>query len=198
MKKNSIVSQLKISPPQNFCAIDASTNSMAFAYFENYKLKQYGKIKFSGEKIYDKIGDTANKVRLFFLSFPTENMLIEKTIFANSPLVAANLALSQGALIGAAKLGGVSNVYGVTPMSWQSYIGTRLLTKEEKDLIRSKSPGKSNSWYKNQEREQRKQKTINTVNKNFQINISDNDVADACGIGMFALDNWEKVVKDEK
>ena len=198
MKKNSLSQTFGTAPPNNFCTIDASTNSMAFAYFVDQKLERYGKIKFSGERIYDKIGDTAGKVKSFFLECPTESILIEKTIFANSPLVSANLALSQGALIGAAQLGGVQNVYGVTPMSWQSYIGTRLLTKEEKDLIRKKTPGKSNSWYKNQEREQRKQKTINTVNNNFNIKVDDNDIADACGIGMFALKNWEKVVKDEK
>ena len=198
MNKVNLKAFSEILYPKNFCAIDASTNSMAFAYFENGQLKRYGKIKFNGEKIYDKIGDTANKVRLFFLELPTESILIEKTIFANSPLVAANLALSQGALIGAAKLGGVKNVYGVTPMSWQSFIGTRLLTKEEKEAIRKKTPNKSNSWYKNQEREKRKQKTINTINKAFGISVDDNDVADACGIGMFALENWGKVVRDEK
>jgi Holliday junction resolvasome RuvABC endonuclease subunit len=198
MKKNSLPDAIVSLPPQNFCAIDASTNSMAFAYFYNQKLQQYGKIKFSGDSIYNKLGDTAQKVQSFFIALPVENILIEKTIFANSPLVAANLALSQGALIGAAKLGGVKNVYGVTPMSWQSYIGTRLLTKEEKEEIRIKSPGKSNSWYKSQEREQRKQKTISTVNNYFGIKVEDNDVADACGIGIFALSNWAKVVKDEK
>jgi Holliday junction resolvasome RuvABC endonuclease subunit len=198
MKKNKIVDFLTIDAPKNFCSIDASTNSMAFAYFIDHELVQYGKIKFAGEKIYDKLGDTAGKVKAFFSSCPTENMLIEKTIFANSPMVSANLSLSQGALIGAAKLAGVENVYGVTPMSWQNFIGTRLLTKEEKDQIRLSNPNKSNSWYKNQERERRKQKTINTINKNFNIKIDDNDIADACGIGMFALKNWEKVVKNEK
>jgi hypothetical protein len=198
MNKNSLSDALKINVPSNFCCIDASTNSMAFAYFVDEKLEKYGKIRFSGEKIYDKMGDTAHKVSKFFVECPTDSILIEKTIFANSPLVAANLAMSQGALIGAAKLGGVKNVYGVTPMSWQSYIGTRLLTKEEKETIKKKTPGKSNSWYKNQEREQRKQKTISTINNYFNINVDDNDVADACGMGMFALENWAKVIKDEK
>jgi hypothetical protein len=198
MKKNKLLEALFIDAPDNFCAIDASTNSMAFAYFVNHELTKYGKIKFVGDKIYDKLGDTAGKVRSFFLACPTENMLIEKTIFANSPMVSANLSLSQGSLIGSAKLAGVQNVYGVTPMSWQNFIGTRLLSKEEKDLLRSQNPGKSNSWYKNQERERRKQKTINTINKNFNVKIDDNDIADACGIGMFALKNWSKVVKDEK
>ena len=198
MKKSRLLDALTIDAPNNFCTIDASTNSMAFAYFVDHELVEYGKIKFIGDKIYDKLGDTARKVRSFFLTCPTENMLIEKTIFANSPMVSANLSLSQGSLIGAAKLAGVQNVYGVTPMSWQNFIGTRLLSKEEKEYIRSQNPGKSNSWYKNQEREKRKQKTINTVNKNFNVKIDDNDIADACGIGMFALKNWSKVVKDEK
>lgn len=187
-----------VDAPNSFCAIDASTNSMAFAYFVDKKLQSYGKINFSGDKIYDKLGDTAQKVRSFFLTCPTKTILIEKTIFANSPLVAANLALSQGSLIGSAMLAGVENVYGVTPMAWQSYIGTRLLTVDEKDAIKKKNPNKSNSWYKSQEREKRKNKTIFTVNNEFDINLSDNDIADACGIGMYALKNWIKVIKNEK
>lgn len=198
MSKSRLTEIAKISSPNNFCAIDASTNSMAFALFINHKLDSYGKINFSGETIYDKLGDTAQKVKGFFSAYSAEIILIEKTIFANSPLVAANLALSQGALIGAAKLGGVKKIYGVTPMAWQSFIGTRLLTTDEKSAIRKKNPGKSNSWYKNQEREKRKNKTIFTINNEFDTDISDNDIADACGIGMYALKNWLKVTKDEK
>ena len=184
----------KLEAPDTFCAIDASTNSLAFAFFKNNKLIKYGKIRFSGSGIYEKLGDTAHKTTAFFKTMPTENIVIEKTIFANSAQVAANLALSQGALIGAAQLSGVKNVLGVAPIQWQSYIGTRLLTTDEKKKIKDRNPGKSNSWYKSQEREQRKQKTITTVNDKFNIKIDDNDVADACGIGMFAVDNWERLV----
>jgi hypothetical protein len=198
MTKSRISEVAKISAPNNFCAIDASTQSLAFAHFVNQELKSYGKIVFSGNNIYEKLGDTAHKVNSFFNAYPIEVMLIEKTIFANSPQVAANLALSQGALIGAAKLSGIQKVYGVTPIAWQSFIGTRLLTQDEKSAIRKKNPGKSNSWYKSQEREKRKNKTIFTVNNEFNIDTDDNDIADACGIGMYALKNWFKVVKDEK
>ena len=198
MSKGRLSEVAKINAPNNFCAIDASTNSMAFALFIDQKLDSYGKITFAGETIYEKLGDTAQKVKGFFMAYPAKTILIEKTIFANSPLVAANLALSQGALIGAAKLGGVEKIYGVTPIAWQSFIGTRLLTSEEKSAMRKKNPGKSNSWYKTQEREKRKQKTIFTVNNEFDIDIKDNDIADACGIGMYALKNWIKVIKDEK
>lgn len=184
-----------IARPSSFCAVDASTNSLAFAFFEDEELKKYGKIRFLGSSIYDKLGDTVHKTMALFHALPTESMIIEKTIFANSAQVAANLALSQGALIGGAKIGGVRNVYGVAPMSWQSYIGTRLLTTDEKQKIRQSYPDRSNSWYKSQEREQRKQKTISTVNKRFGIRLDDNDIADACGIGMFVIENWDKVIK---
>lgn len=186
MNKNNVPS---------FCAVDASTNSLAFAYFTDGNLEKYGKIRFFGSTIYDKLGDTVHKTMSLFKSLPCENMIIEKTIFANSAQVAANLALSQGALIGGAKIGGVRNVYGVAPMSWQSYVGTRLLTTDEKQKIRQAYPNRSNSWYKSQEREQRKQKTINTVNNRFSINLDDNDIADACGIGIFVLENWDRVIK---
>ena len=198
MNKSRLSEVAKINAPDNFCCIDASTNSMAFALFVDRELCSYGKIVFSGETIYEKLGDTAQKVKAFFSTYSAETILIEKTIFANSPLVAANLALSQGSLIGAARLGGVQKIYGVTPIAWQSFIGTRLLTQDEKSAIKKKNPGKSNSWYKNQEREKRKNKTIFTVNNEFNIDISDNDIADACGIGMYALKNWIKVIKDEK
>ena len=192
---NKIIKTESRSEPRSFCAVDASTNSLAFAYFVNGKLEKYGKIKFVGSNIYNKLGDTVHKTMGLFNIIDTEHMIIEKTIFANSPQVAANLALSQGALIGGAQMGGIRHVYGVAPMSWQSYVGTRLLTTDEKQKIRQKNPDRSNSWYKSQEREQRKQKTIATVNSKFGINLDDNDIADACGIGMFALDNWYKVIK---
>lgn len=195
---NKKIKTEELAIPTSFCSVDASTNSLAFAYFNNGELEKYGKIRFFGSTIYDKLGDTVHKTMGLFQVLPTETMIIEKTIFANSAQVAANLALSQGALIGGAKIGGVKRVYGVAPMSWQSYIGTRLLTTDEKQKIRQATPNRSNSWYKSQEREQRKQKTINTVNKKFGIKIDDNDIADACGIGMFVIDNWAKVVKDAK
>lgn len=192
-KNNSIVYE---KAPNSFCAIDASTNSLAFAFFRNQDLISYGKIKFVGQNIYEKIGDTSHKTMAFFKEMPTENIIIEKTIFANSAQVAANLALSQGALIGGAQLGGVRHVYGIAPIAWQSYIGTRLLTTDEKKAIRTKNPDRSNSWYKAQEREQRKNKTINTINHKFDLKINDNDIADACGIGMYAIDNWARVVRE--
>jgi hypothetical protein len=192
MNKNKIVLH---QAPKCFCSVDASTTSIAFAIFIDHKLDSYGKVEFSGNGIYEKTADAARKTQAIFKLIPLESMVIEKTIFANSPMVAANLALSQGALIAGATLSGIKKVYSVAPISWQSYIGNPLIKKIDKDKIRSENPGKSASWYKAKERNIRKNKTIEIVNNRYHTSVSDDDVADAIGIGMFALENWDKIAK---
>lgn len=43
--------------PKTICAIDASTNSLAFAIFSNKDLKMIGKINFEGNNTYEKVMD---------------------------------------------------------------------------------------------------------------------------------------------
>ena len=59
-------------------------------------------------------------------------------------------------------------------------------------------PNKSESWYKTQEREVRKEKTIRFINMQYDKKITDNDVADACGIGHWAINNWNKAMRIEE
>jgi Holliday junction resolvasome RuvABC endonuclease subunit len=180
--------------PESFCSIDASTNSLAFAYFKNDELVRWGKIKFMGNDIYEKIIDTSHKTRLFFDQFDDlRHIVIEQVIYLNSPKTAANLAMSHGALVSSSALAGIEHIASVSPMQWQNSISNKRLTAEEKEKIRNTNPGKSNSWYKSQERLYRKQRTIKFVNDQFNISISDDDVADAIAIGFFSLNNWSKL-----
>lgn len=179
--------------PDSFCAIDASTNSMAFAYFTNEKLIKYGKIKYFGSDIYEKIVDTSHKTRMFFEQFnDLDHIIIEQVIYLNSPKTAANLAMSHGAVVAAAALTGVDHIASVSPMVWQNWAGNKRLTAEEKEMIRNANKGKSESWYKSQERLFRKQRTIRFVNEKFGTKIDDDDIADAIAIGAWAIDNWGK------
>lgn len=187
--------------PAKFVAIDASTNSLAFALFSFGELKMIGKINFEGNNVYEKCIDASKKVNAF-LQHPdflhTDSLVIEHTVFMNSPKTAADLALVQGAIIGASGGAGITQVGRVSPITWQNYIGNKKLSKEEQLLIRSKNPGKSVAWYKSYERNLRKQKTIKFININYDKNIEDNDVADACGIGHWALHNWDKAIGFDK
>jgi Holliday junction resolvasome RuvABC endonuclease subunit len=183
--------------PKTICAIDASTNSLAFALFntEQKTLTTVGKISFEGKNVYEKVMDAGKKVKAFIDIYEGfEAIVIEHTVFMNSPKTAADLALVQGAILGAAGQAGTKIIGRVSPITWQNYIGNKKIGKEEKLMIRFVNPNKSESWYKTYERELRKERTIKFININYDRTITDNDVADACGIGHWSINNWEKAV----
>jgi len=182
-------------PPEKVCSIDASTNSIAFAIFHNKQLKYVGKVNFQGNTIYEKIGDAYIKTKAFFDLYPIDAVVIEHTVFMNSPKTVSDLALIQGGILAAMWSCSVKDIGSVSPITWQNYIGNKRFSKEEKILMRKSIPNKSESWYKTQEREIRKEKTIKFINTQYDKNITDNDVADACGIGHWAVNNWGKLTK---
>ena len=189
----------KTSQPYNICAIDASTNSLAFAFYTHKKLTGYGKINFEGNNIYEKVIDATAKTKALFDYYNLiKAVVIEHTVFMNSPKTAADLALVQGAILGGAGLAGVSIIGRVSPITWQSYLGNKKLSKEEQLQIRTANPGKSLSWYKSYERDFRKKRTIKLLEIAYDKKIDDYDVADAAGIGHWAINNWEKAVKFDK
>jgi hypothetical protein len=110
----------------------------------------------------------------------------------NSPKTAADLALVQGAILGAAS---VPLIRSVAPITWQNFIGNKKPSKEELAKIKLDNPGKSDSWIKTQVREQRKQKTIHFVEVQYDKVVKDNDVADAIAIGHYAVNNWGRLTK---
>jgi len=184
--------------PKSICAIDASTNSLGFALFDTQQetLSAVGKIKFQGNNTYEKVMDAGKKVKAFFDYYGGfEAIVIEHTVFMNSPKTAADLALVQGSILGAAGLTGTKVIGRVAPITWQNYIGNKKISTDEKLYIKSQNPGKSESWLKTYERDLRKQRTIRYINTMYDRTITDNDVADACGIGHWAINNWEKAVQ---
>ena len=196
MSKTKWGAELK---PKTICAIDASTNSLAFALFVDNDLNSIGKIHFDGNNTYEKVMDAGKKVKSFFDIYGGfEAIVIEHTVFMNSPKTAADLALVQGAILGSAGQSGTKVIGRVSPITWQNYIGNKKISKEEQLVIRAQNPGKSLSWYKAYERMLRKERTINFININYDRTITDNDVADACGIGHWAIKNWEKAIGDNK
>lgn len=188
-------------PPKTLCSIDASTNSLAFALFDTQQknLGVVGKINFEGKDTYEKVMDAGKKVKAFLDYYGGfEAIVIEHTVFMNSPKTAADLALVQGAILGAAGQSGTKIIGKVSPITWQNYIGNKKISKDEQLFIRSQHPGKSVSWYKTYERNLRKERTIKFINTIYDRTISDNDVADACGIGHWAMDNWGKAIGVDK
>jgi hypothetical protein len=196
MVKNKWGMELK---PERICAIDASTNSLAFALFDGDSLEKVGKIYFEGNNVYEKVMDAGQKVKSFFeYCGGFEAIVIEHTVFMNSPKTAADLALVQGAILGAAGQSGTKVIGKVSPITWQNFIGNKKISKDEQLSIRAQIPGKSESYYKAHERMLRKERTIRFINTIYDKSITDNDVADACGIGHWAIKNWGKAIGVDK
>jgi Holliday junction resolvasome RuvABC endonuclease subunit len=190
------ISELNELTPKTVFAIDASTNNLAFAIFNNKEIISTGKIEFDGKNNYDKVVDACKKLNSFFKLYDiVDAIVIEHTVFMNSPKTAADLALVQGAILGAAGINNIRVAGSVSPITWQNFIGNKRLNAKEKQDIMAEFPGKSKSWYKSHERELRKQKTIKFINAFYDKTVSDNDIADACGIGHYAINNWEKLTK---
>jgi len=178
----------------SFCSIDANSSSIAFAIWNNDELVSHGKISWGGKTTYEKVFWASRVVRDFFAHYDNiETVVIEHTVFMNSPKTAADLALVQGAILGAMSISGVTTIKSINPIAWQTFIKNGRLTTPEKQVIRNEFPGKSDAWYKNKEREFRKLRTIKFINDRYKKNVSDNDVADAIGIGHYAIFNWDRL-----
>jgi Holliday junction resolvasome RuvABC endonuclease subunit len=190
-----MVSLKNLNPvPNKICSIDASTNSLAFAIFEKSKLVEFGKINFSGKDTYKKVSDSIKKTKAFFeQQKDIDAILIEHTIYLNSAKTAADLALVQGAILGGISLNNIKTIKSINPIAWQTFLGNARLGGAEKELIRYDNPGKSDSWYKNQEREFRKKRTMDLIKSIYSKTVTDNDVADAIGVGHYAIHNWHKL-----
>lgn len=183
----------------NIFSIDASTNNLAFCIYSNNKIFQYGKINFDGNNIYEKVQDATKKTKALFDHYKNiDAIVIEHTVFMNSPKTAADLALVQGGIIGGAGLSNIKIIGKVSPITWQNYLGNKRLNKEEQLQIRNSNPGKSASWYKAHERDFRKKRTIKLLNILYDKNIEDYDVADAVAIGHWAINNWDKAIGLDK
>lgn len=189
----------KIEQPGKICGIDANTTSLAFSFYAYKNLNMYGKIIFEGNNVYEKAGDACRKTKAFFeYNNMIDAIVIEQSVYMNSPKTLIDLAMIQGAIIGGARSAGIKIFGTVPPITWQNYLGNKKMTKDEQLLIRAKNPGKSLAWYKTYERNIRKERTIKLLEVIYDKKIDDNDVADACGIGHWAVNNWDKAVHNER
>lgn len=164
--------------------IDASTNSIAFCLMENDIPLKWGKIELAGMDIYDKIHDAKIKMHAMLDELKSDYIVVEGAILVRSPDAVIKLSYVYGVVIAELMSTG-AKVITISPTSWQAYIGNKNPTKEEKAEIRLKHPGYADSWYKNQIRNMRKQRTVDYFNSKYGLSLDDFDVADSFGIAHY-------------
>ena len=179
------LASLKKTQANRVLGIDASTNSIAFCLMENDVPLKWGKINLSGEDIYDKIHDAKVKMHSMLEELKSDYIVVEGAVFVKSADAVIKLSYVYGVVIAELMSTG-AKVITIAPSSWQAYIGNKNPTKEEKAAIRLKSPGYADSWYQNQLRNMRKQRTVDYFNKKYNLSIEDFDVADSFGIAHYS------------
>jgi len=192
--KKIINAEAKVKP-RYICAIDSSTNSLAFSIFDENKLISYGKINFAGNNVFSKVADASRKTGALLEKFNIDAIVIEHSVYMNSPKTMADLAMLQGSLLGSAGRSGIRTAGAINPITWQTFIGNGKLKPEDRKKIIEDHPDKSKSFHKKLERELRKTRTLNFVNTYYDIDVKDDDVADAIGVGHYAINNWSKIEK---
>jgi Holliday junction resolvasome RuvABC endonuclease subunit len=165
--------------------IDASTNSIAFCLMENDIPIKWGKINLMGNDIYEKIYDAKVKMHSMLNELKSDYIVVEGAVFVKSADAVIKLSYVYGVVIAELMATGCK-VITIAPSSWQAYIGNKNPTKEEKAAIRLKNPGYADSWYQNQLRTMRKQRTVDYFNNKYNLALSDFDVADSFGIAHYA------------
>jgi Holliday junction resolvasome RuvABC endonuclease subunit len=165
--------------------IDASTNSIAFCLMENDKPLKWGKIELKGNDIFEKILDAKVKTHAMLEELKSDYIVVEGAILVRSPDAVIKLSYVYGVVIAELMSTG-AKVITIGPSSWQAYIGNKNPTKDEKSSIRLANPGYADSWYKNQLRNMRKQRTVDYFNRKYNLELNDFDVADAFGIAHYS------------
>ena len=168
--------------------IDASTSSIAFCLMENNIPIKWGKINLVGNDIYEKIYDAKIKMALMLEELKSDYIVVEGAILVRSPDAVIKLSYVYGVVIAELMSTG-AKVTTISPSAWQAYIGNKNPTKEEKAAVRLVNPGYADSWYKNQLRNMRKQRTVDYFNKKYNLGLTDFDVADSFGIAYYSMNN---------
>ena len=182
------LASLKKTQANRVLGIDASTSSIAFCLMENNIPVKWGKINLIGNDIYEKIYDAKLKMALMLDELKSDYIVVEGAILVRSADAVIKLSYVYGVVIAELMSTG-AKVTTISPSAWQAYIGNKNPTKEEKAAVRLVNPGYADSWYKNQLRNMRKQRTVDYFNKKYNLSLTDFDVADSFGIAYYSMNN---------
>lgn len=166
--------------------IDCSTQSLAYAIFENNKPVLCGEVMFKGADIYERLNDARRKTQALVDSgvLVGDYIGMEAAIAAKSGAVTIKLSYVYGAVLGVL-MQNKMEVNTVYPITWQTYIGNPNLKTAEKDKLREDNPDRKASWYQNEGRKMRKQRTLDFARQFFTIPSNSDNVGDAVGIAYY-------------
>lgn len=166
--------------------IDCSTQSLAYAIFEDDSPILCGELFFNGSDIYERLNDARRKTQALVDTgvLVGDYVGMEAAIAGKSAQVTIKLSYVYGAVL-SVLMQNKMQVETVAPITWQTYIGNPNLKKHEKEKLREDNPGRKDSWYQNEGRKLRKRRTLEFAKQYFSIPTDSDNVGDAVGISYY-------------
>lgn len=170
--------------------VDGSSKALAFCLMvrdgEEWVPEQWGKMDIVGNDVFERCGDVNSKLYGLMKLLDPDHVTVESVIYVNNRAVVIQLAKIVGAMLGVVVATGRS-ADEVPPVTWMNYIGNQTRdSAETKKALAKEFPKKTKSWYKNELRKRRKQRTLDWVENTYGIVVTDDDVGDAIGIAYYA------------
>lgn len=180
------IGQLTRVKAKRVIGIDASTNSLAFAVFEDEKPIRCGEVMFVGATVFDRLADAKRKTAALVANgtLKGDYVAIESAIMVRNIQTAIDLAYVYGAIIGELMVLN-PQVHKVAPITWQSAIGVPNLKTPEKDALKKQNPNKSKTWYQNEGRKMRKARILAIARQHFNIPSDSDNIGDAVGLAIY-------------
>lgn len=166
--------------------IDCSTHSLAYAIFEDNKAVVCGEVVFNGSDVYERLNDARRKTQALVDAglLVGDYVGMEAAIAGKSGAVTIKLSYVYGAVL-SVLMQNQMEVKTVYPITWQTYIGNPLIKKAEKEEMRVDHPDRKASWYQNEGRKRRKQRSLDFAKQYFTIPGNSDNVGDAVGIAYY-------------
>lgn len=186
MTIRSLVSSVK---EDRVLAIDPSSHSLAWAIFDvnlnSIKLIATGKIDYKKDKdVSLKFKAIDGGLTHLVKEFNPKHAIIEQSIyvqnFETSRIISYIIGYSWGILSA-----GKCTVSDVNPLMWKSGIGYKNLGKKDKEIIDNNGEKGSLQIKLKNERKKRVRDIVRKYFKEDDINIQDDDIIDAAGIGLW-------------
>lgn len=167
--------------------IDCSTQSLAYAIFVDGEPNLCGEIMFNGSDIYERLNDARRKTQALVDTgiLVGDYVAMEAAIGGKSPQVTIKLSYVYGAVL-SVLMQNKMEVMTVAPITWQTFLGNPNLKAHEKEKLRADNPDRKASWYQNEGRKMRKQRTLDFARNYFTILSNSDNVGDAVGIAYYA------------
>lgn len=170
--------------------IDASSNKIAMTMLDKNGIVMTAKIELGDGDIFHRMGAGNRRLKPFLQAYRPDFILIEQTVYVQNIETVRKLSYVVGSIMATIMREGI-DVDDVPPISWKSFMGAKSITKQEKmKYINEMGELEAKKFMA----KRRKSQVQDMLRKRFpEYNWDDNDIADSCGIALYAWDKYATI-----